>query len=346
LAVQIGQRDLDACSGYKSAGPSLNCNRVRLRNRSFTEIKQELIFVVGCPRSGTTWLQLLLSQHPAIATLQETHLFPDYISPAFARWRSESQKARETGLTSLMSHSQFLDLWRQFAEETLRVALVDKPNAAFILEKTPVHIHHGCEILELFPTAYFIHIIRDPRAVVASLLDASRSWGRNFAPQTSLPAAEMWRAAVLDGRRIGTLTKRYMEVSYEVMLQRPEVELARVIKAIGLDPDPGFCQRAAETCAAANISGRSWKAWVPKSMENIKGNTVRKGEAEGWRKELTRFQVTTVEYLTRELLNAYGYTPEGRQGTLSTLRLRICGLLARCGHRIGRRLRGAIRALK
>lgn len=306
-------------------------------------MKQQLIFVVGCARSGTTWLQLLLSQHPTIATLQESHLFPNYISPALDRWRRESEQKSVTGLTSLMDRARFIELWRQFAEQTLDVALVDKPNASFILEKTPNHIHHGREILELFPSAYFVHIIRDPRAVVASLLDAGRSWARNWAPQAPLAAAELWRKAVLDGRNLRALTSRYVEVSYEAMLAKPEAELARIIENIGLGPDPGFCQRAAEVCSATSIGAGSWKAWIPKTMENIKGNTVRKGQAESWRTELTRFQISTVEYVTRDLLGAYGYTPSVRQGPLSALCVTAGGLLATFGHRIRRRLRAALR---
>ena len=40
-----------------------------------------LVFLVGCPRSGTTWLQRLLAGHPDVHTGQESNLFKDYISP-------------------------------------------------------------------------------------------------------------------------------------------------------------------------------------------------------------------------------------------------------------------------
>jgi hypothetical protein len=40
-----------------------------------------LVFLIGCPRSGTTWLQRLLASHPQVRTVQETFLFPRYISP-------------------------------------------------------------------------------------------------------------------------------------------------------------------------------------------------------------------------------------------------------------------------
>ncbi len=48
-----------------------------------------VVFLVGAPRSGTTWLQHLLGAHPRIATRQETDLlnetWPERFSP-YDRW--------------------------------------------------------------------------------------------------------------------------------------------------------------------------------------------------------------------------------------------------------------------
>ncbi|MBI3001835.1 MAG: sulfotransferase, partial [Deltaproteobacteria bacterium] len=39
------------------------------------------MLIVGCPRSGTTWLQRLLASHPKIITGQESHVFDNYVGP-------------------------------------------------------------------------------------------------------------------------------------------------------------------------------------------------------------------------------------------------------------------------
>jgi hypothetical protein len=244
-----------------------------------------------------------------------------------------------------MDRAQFIQLWRQFAEGTFGFAVVEKPKASFILEKTPYHVHTAREILELFPEAYFVHIIRDPRAVVASMLDASRSWGKGWAPRTAVSAAEAWREAVLNGRHIKALTSRYTEVSYEGMLAGPESALARVLEMLGLGPDPEFCSQAAKTCAAPNMGKGTWKAWVPKSLESVKGIMVRKGQADGWRKELSRFQINAVEYVTRDLLSSFGYEPMIKPKLLTTVRLTTSGALAKFSHAVGRRLRGALKGV-
>jgi hypothetical protein len=43
----------------------------------------KLVFLVGAPRSGTSWLQLLLSASPSIATATETYLFATYTQSLF-----------------------------------------------------------------------------------------------------------------------------------------------------------------------------------------------------------------------------------------------------------------------
>ncbi|HEY2596345.1 MAG TPA: sulfotransferase, partial [Chloroflexota bacterium] len=48
-----------------------------------------LVFVVGCPRSGTTWVQRLLASHSCIRTGQESDLFDMYVGPLLHTWQQE-----------------------------------------------------------------------------------------------------------------------------------------------------------------------------------------------------------------------------------------------------------------
>ena len=43
----------------------------------------EMIFLVGCPRSGTTWLQAMLSSHPTVYTGPETQFFFSFSTVVF-----------------------------------------------------------------------------------------------------------------------------------------------------------------------------------------------------------------------------------------------------------------------
>lgn len=56
-----------------------------------------VVFLVGSPRSGTTWVQRLLASHPQIQTGQESHLFAAYIGPQLRAWRAGSDPLKWSG---------------------------------------------------------------------------------------------------------------------------------------------------------------------------------------------------------------------------------------------------------
>ncbi len=125
---------------------------------------RELVFLVGCARSGTTWLQLLLSQHPRVSTSQETNLFNVYMGPMWSKWQEEISNKHVTGLNTLLVQGTFLDLCRRFSAAVLdRIARVSGEET-IILEKTPGHVFHAEFILQLFPKARFIHLVRRPES--------------------------------------------------------------------------------------------------------------------------------------------------------------------------------------
>jgi aminoglycoside phosphotransferase (APT) family kinase protein len=52
-----------------------------------------MVFLVGCPRSGTTWHQKLLASHPRIRSGEESHFFSLYVGPQLRAWND--QKTRD-----------------------------------------------------------------------------------------------------------------------------------------------------------------------------------------------------------------------------------------------------------
>src|ERR1700735_4327512 len=154
------------------------------------------VFLVGCPRSGTTWLQIILGSHPQIATVRETHLFDRYLSDLYARYESEAQKLGRDGLRILLTEPRFDLLCRGFADGVLAEIAATKPGCQVGLEKTASQIWSTQLMQRLYPEAYFLHIVRDPRAVVASMLAYAReSWANEGDPDV-LSAAEAWLSAV------------------------------------------------------------------------------------------------------------------------------------------------------
>ena len=71
---------------------------------------KKLAFLVGAPRSGTKWLQLLLSRPPSVATTQEMHLFNLFTHSMIEHWNCDPRTRSLMGLTNLLSEEEYQTL--------------------------------------------------------------------------------------------------------------------------------------------------------------------------------------------------------------------------------------------
>ena len=71
------------------------------------------VFVVGSPRSGTSWFNLLLFQHPSVAGAPETHLFSTYMKALDDVWNRH--EANNQALARLIDRDEFNQIKREFA---------------------------------------------------------------------------------------------------------------------------------------------------------------------------------------------------------------------------------------
>jgi hypothetical protein len=88
-------------------------------------------------------------------------------------------------------------------------------------DKSPIYTGYVAEIAELFPTAQFVHIIRDGRDVALSMLKAYR--GRRFFYVDICFAAMSWRRRVQRARAAGSAlgADRYFELQYRRLTAVP-----------------------------------------------------------------------------------------------------------------------------
>lgn len=269
----------------------------------------DVMFVVGCPRSGTTWLQLLLGCHPAVSTVNETHLFSQFLGPSLETWDSLAGSDRDIGLGTVFTRREFVDRLRCLAREVM--ARIARDDTRLIVEKTPGHAVWGEEILQVFPNALFVHLVRDPRDVVASMLAANRSWGDDWAPESAYDAAWWWRDVVAGGRSIGNLTDDYCELTYEDLWSDTAGEFSRLLRWTGLDAPESFVREAVEETRLSRMKeGESAAPW---DLRDEPEGFVRKGGPGNWRDDLSASEAGVVEYVTRELMSDLGYEPERRR---------------------------------
>nr|WP_321452384.1 sulfotransferase [uncultured Carboxylicivirga sp.] len=152
------------------------------------------VFVIGFPRSGTTYLQSLLATQTVFYSLPETHFFikltkredlnefgsitPEKLNDFERLFESTLECKLPSNIKSLMlalSHENLLT--RKIAFELTIKAYFDSkkitPSGSILLEKTPYHSYVSKEILEIYPKAKFIVIIRNP-------IDACSSFNKNL----------------------------------------------------------------------------------------------------------------------------------------------------------------------
>jgi hypothetical protein len=256
---------------------------------------EQLIVILGCPRSGTTWLHGMLAEHPRVAGLGETYLFSDYVAvlrKAYAsRWRPY------VGLDKVLGEEGFRGCLEAFATAALQRVAEERPGVRVLVEKTPANALVWREIRELFPDAVLIHVLRDPRDVVCSLRAAGRSWGRSWAPTNVAGAARFWRLFVENALGVEN-DPRGLVVRYEALQADGAAELARIGRAAGLDVDPEWCRQV-----AANHSFER-RAQVDGAGPD---RFLRSGRAGSWREDLSRRDVRAVEYIAGALMDRLGY---------------------------------------
>ena len=141
------------------------------------------IFIVGCPRSGTTLVQCILSVSSAAFSLPETHFFSHVLpvidsTPDAPIGLPEIRDARaafetEAELTLPASFWASLEGRDQLRALDIFLAVVDhfRPSPDLrVIEKTPRHVLHLDTIARAFPDAVFVEVVRDPIDVASSLL--------------------------------------------------------------------------------------------------------------------------------------------------------------------------------
>lgn len=157
------------------------------------------IFVVGNSRSGTTLVGRILGCHPTVFTFDELHFFeelwnpdgkPIELSPAEAAYLfAELLNIQRNGYLTRGKTADFIseadslvsELQPPFSPLSIFAIFLDyeakKSGKTRPCEQTPQNTLYIGEILQEFPEARVIHIVRDPRDI---LLSQKRRWKRPF----------------------------------------------------------------------------------------------------------------------------------------------------------------------
>lgn len=269
------------------------------------------VFIVGVPRSGTTWVQSLVLAHPQVCGGHESHFFPGFAYP-MEMFDPSPAHERRVNLSTYWTKEAFWEELRGLWRRTMSPVIQAKPGATILVEKTPQHAQYMDRIVDLLPSSRFIHVIRDSRSVVASLLAASRApWGSRWAPADALTAARLWKSHVLQANKVGAALgpDRFITVHYEQLYADPVPQILRIFKFIGLDLTQ---QQAGDIAREHSFDRIRERTRGPNSAQEPPG-FYRQGSPDSWRRELSYRQRRIVWKYTGQIMLDCGYTRPGWQ---------------------------------
>jgi len=170
------------------------------------------IFIIGCPRSGTTLLRLILDSHPHISCGPESRFLID-LADIGAR---HGARLERFGVDKEQWYEKIAQFFHAF-----HMTYAEPRGKQRWAEKTPKYTRHLALVNHLFPDCQLVHMIRNGRDVVSSY---HQRWGYLSAVKT---ATYRWRKFVTLGRDFGkTLPKdRYYELRYEDLVSNMEMTL-------------------------------------------------------------------------------------------------------------------------
>ena len=272
------------------------------------------IFIVGCPRSGTTLLQSFLASHSRIVSFPETHLYSKTISinpiiQTFTLYRAlhvqkvkdilselgveESQKLRDFSYTFSTNHwvSVLNDQLDQIGQH------FRKEKEDFLLDKTPRHLHFIDPIQKTESEAIFIHLIRNGEDVVASMSEATGNNPEEWSGERSVDKSIYWwnRSIRISRQYIG-VPKNY-HIRYENLLEEPERVLKYLFQRIGLPFESSIMDSYHKTANALIGDEEVWKAKNTRKTLNSsnKFDQLSTGIKDHIKNNLTHFDYQTVD---------------------------------------------------
>jgi hypothetical protein len=286
------------------------------------------LFIIGMPRSGTKLLRGLLEQHPRIRVPTfETDFFPFLVRWVQQRGSPAQPHAFEALFEALKSAPYFH--WRSaerpFSWREWRESCAGRYDAAGLFEgfvryetgagvhsgliwgdKSPAYMRHLGALLEHFPQARVVHIVRDVRDYCVSMRNGWRKDIRR--------AAFLWGRDVAQAHRICQAHRdRCIEVRFEELLQAPATQMRRLSDFLQI----GFTDAMTRLASPVEPSG-----YAAGQSQVVTDNREKFAE------RLSAREIRAVETLAWDTMRLLGYRPlyADRQRDLGAFTLRALRL--------------------
>ena len=275
------------------------------------------IFIVGANRSGTTLLRLILNAHSNIAIPEEIVYFGSFMAGVpIESWRSPGlNEDRYRTFVHDFVIKKCAPLQGINQDEIIDRILGDKPHDfckpyKHMLEswaskngknrwgeKTPGNLFYADILLEMFPDAQFIHVVRDPRAGVSSMMNTT------FFPKDIVFNALSRHKFMTKGRAIlekAVPEAQRMTLRYEDLVLNPEEKVRELCS---------FLQEPFEASMMAfyKDSSRYMKQDAANSFNKAATRPISVQMLNKWKKKLKDSDVAQIEALCQDEMKEFDY---------------------------------------
>jgi hypothetical protein len=286
--------------------------------RRLTGMTNPFVFIVGCPRSGTTLLQRIVDAHPDLAICPETfwvcYYFkkrvgltpegcatPELISRLFEYYKFYRMKLGREELESLcpsgsaVAYADFVAAVFDRHGETRGKPLVG--------DKTPDYVRNLPTLHSLWPRAKFVHLIRDGRDVCLSAINWKRKAAklarlfRTWWEDPVVTAALWWEWHVRQGREGGRGLGEdlYCELRYEALVTDTVKECSQLCAFLGLSFHERMLRfHEGQSRPQAGLDAKT--AWLP----------ITPGLRD-WRSQMPPADIEAFEAAVGDLIDELGY---------------------------------------
>ena len=284
---------------------------------------ENIVWIFGSGRSGNTWLSSMMGDIEGHAVWREPNV-GFLFGYLYYVWAHEGQRGAKNFILGRHKESWLRSI-RNFVLDEARTRFPTLSDDGYLVVKEPNGSVGAPLLMEALPESRMILLVRDPRDVAASTMDARRTGGWSYERNKKLylegqriPADEDPDAFVENPanqymRNVGNSKLAYDAhrgykalVKYEDMRADTLVTMKRIYSELGIEADEGELARVVEK--------HSWEN-IPEENKG-EGKFYRKATPEGWRDDLTPEQAKTVERITAPLLEEL-YPHEGQSKSRS-----------------------------
>lgn len=280
--------------------------------------KIPVFFILGRPRSGTTLLRTLFDAHPNVATPVEC-AFIINMRQKYAKVTNWTRELLTSFHEDVQKHIKF-DTWNidleQMKADLLECegpntfqnvckvvyydyqSLFPKEDILWIADKNPVYATYTPELLELFPDAKFIHLVRDPRDNIISLKNVDFE-----GPFTALLAYRWEHSA----RKLYYIKKKhaaqFYTIRYEDLVSEPTRYYREMCDFLSIPYNDSvfeFYKKQGEAMKKFNIE---------KMMKYHKSlfSPINNSKVNLWKTQLPELDIKITEFVAGKWISRYGY---------------------------------------